>query len=791
MRRLEGSLLLFLAMAVVSSCSWAQDAGDEDIVRDIEVRFVGPETVNRSIVMANIQTAVGKPRSRDVIEQDVRNLINTGYFFDVRVLEEPVVDGVRVVFQVQGKATIKEILIEGEKQFKDARLRKECSQKVGDSLDERKAHDDAQKMRDLYQKAGYPDVKVTYEVGLDKDTGKAVLKFKVQEGERVLVKEIKFTGNKAYTEQRLCKLLKTRRHWWGSWLAGTGVLKGEDFNEDLDKIRDFYHSNGYIDMDIRGTRTQRVGPKWMVVYIDLFEGAQYKVGAVVIDGNRLFPITELEKQLKMTAGRTFTPTGMSADQKALSDYYGARGYLDTDVRPIRAPNVETGRIDMTYAIREGELTYIEKIEIRGNAKTKDKVIRRELAVHPGEIYNTVRVDRSVERLKNLGYFSKVEADPEPTDVPNHKDLVLNLEEQRTGSVNFGAGFSSVDSLIGFVEMTQGNFDLFNPPSFTGGGQKLRLRLQLGLKRQDEILSFVEPWFLDRKLSLGFDLFHHAANYLSTEYNEQSTGASLSLEKAFTEFLRGQIQYSIQYISIDVDKSASPEVQSQDNSYLRSSVSGTVTYDTRDSVFLTTRGTRTEMNAEVAGGGLGGNVNIYKLNLTSSVFFPLPNQQVFELLGAARVVDAFGSTENNGTNVIETIASQNKQGPSVNRRVDPVPIFDRLFLGGANTLRGFAFRQVGPKDVTGEPVGGNTSLNGTAEYSYPIIERVRGAFFFDVGNVYANAYEVTAGDLKSDAGLGLRLNLPIGPLQLDYGYPIMTDSLTGRAGKFQFRVGYQF
>ncbi len=185
----------------------------------------------------------------------------------------------------------------------------------------------------------------------------------------------------------------------------------------------------------------------MVVYIDLFEGAQYKVGAVAIDGNRLFPTTELEKHLKMTTGKTFTPTGMSADQKALSDYYGARGYLDTDVRPIRAPNVETGRIDMTYAIREGELTYIEKIEIRGNSKTKDKVIRRELAVHPGEIYDTVRVDRSVDRLKNLGYFSKVEADPEPTDVPNRKDLVLNLEEQRTGSVNFGAGFSSVDSLI--------------------------------------------------------------------------------------------------------------------------------------------------------------------------------------------------------------------------------------------------------------------------------------------------------------------------------------------------------
>lgn len=349
----------------------------------------------------------------------------------------------------------------------------------------------------------------------------------------------------------------------------------------------------------------------------------------------------------------------------------------------------------------------------------------------------------------------------------------------------------MDSLIGFVEMTQGNFDLFNWPTFTGGGEKLRLRLQIGLKRQDEILSFVEPWFLDKKLSLGFDLFHHAANYLSTEYNEQSTGASLSLEKAFTEFLRGQVQYSIQYISLSVDKSASPELQSQDGSRLRSSVSGAVTYDTRDNVFLTTRGARTEMSAEVVGGGLGGDINVYKLNLSSSVFFPLPNQQVFELIGAAHVVDAFGSTAADGTNVIETVVNGVGPKQSVRRPVDPVPIFDRLFLGGANTLRGFAFRNVGPKDVNQQPIGGNTSINGTAEYSYPIIERVRGAFFFDVGDVYPNAYEVTVNDLKSDAGIGLRLNLPIGPLRLDYGYPIMTDKQTGRVGKFQFSVGYQF
>jgi outer membrane protein insertion porin family len=790
MRRLLWGLLTIFAVVVPSTHSWAQEAPEEVIVREIEVRFSGPETVNRSVVMANIQTTVGKPRTREMIEQDVRNLINTGYFYDVRVLEEPVVDGVRIVFQVQGKATIKEILMEGNKRFKEERLKREYSQKVGDSLDERKAHDDAHKIQDLYQKSGYPDSKVIYEVSIDKDTGKAILKFTVHEGERVFIKQIKFTGNKAFPDNRLLKIMKTRRHWWGSWLAGTGVLKEEDFKEDLDKLRDYYDSNGYIDMEIRGTRTERVGPKWMVITIDLYEGSQYKVGSVTIEGNKLFPTPDLEKHLKMTSGKTFTPTAMAADQKALEDYYGGRGYLDTSARPIRAPNVETGRIDMTYSIHEGELTYIEKVEIRGNTKTKDKVIRRELAVNPGEIYDTVRVDRSVERLKNLGYFSKVEATPEPTDVPNRKDLVLNLEEQRTGSVTFGAGFSSIDSLLGFVEITQGNFDLFNWPSFTGGGEKLRLRLQVGFKRQDEVLSFVEPWFLDQKLSLGFDAFHHNSNFLSTEYSEQRTGVALWLEKALNDFIRGRIEYGIQDIDLNVDQIASQELQSQSGSHTRSSVTGTLVYDTRDSVFLTTRGNRTEVSAELAGGPMGGNVDDYKLNAKTSFYFPFFDKQVLQLVGAAGVVDAFGSSRNAGSNVTETVFGGGVTN-TVHASINPVPIFDRYFLGGANTLRGFAFRQVSPKDGFGEPIGGNGFMNATAEYTYPIVERVRGAFFFDIGNVYQNAYDFSLNNMKSDAGIGVRLNLPIGPLRLDYGYPIMTDQSSGRTGKIQFSVGYQF
>jgi outer membrane protein insertion porin family len=443
-------------------------------------------------------------------------------------------------------------------------------------------------------------------------------------------------------------------------------------------------------------------------------------------------------------------------------------------------------MDLTYTIREGELNYIEKIVIRGNTKTKDKVIRRELAVAPGDVYNTVRVDRSAERLKNLGYFSKVETTPEPTEVPNRKDLVINLEEQRTGSVTFGAGFSSIDSLIGFVEVTQGNFDLFNWPNFTGGGQKLRIRAQVGLKRQDYILSFTEPWFLDQRLSLGVDVFHRTSGFLSSQFNEERTGGALRLEKALSEFIRGQVQYSIQAITENVDRTASAELRSQNGSNLRSAMEWSLVYDARDSVFLTTRGNRTELSAEVAGGPLGGTISLYKLNAKTTFYFPFFNKHVLEILGAAGVVDVFGASRGDGPFVNDATP------PFLNvHKVDDVPIYDRYFLGGANTLRGFSYRQVGPKDPTGEPLGGNTYANGTAEYSFPIVERVRGAVFYDVGNVWLNSYEFNIGDLKSDVGVGIRLNLPIGPVRLDYGYPVQTDKQTGTAGKIQFSVGYQF
>ncbi len=779
--------LLWTAVLLVelgATGGMAQDP--RPVVKEIEVRFQGPETVNRAVVLANIQTKVGEPRVREIVEEDVRTLIGTGFFFDVRVLEEPAGEGLKVIYQVQGKAILKEIEFEGNTKFKDDRLKREVTVKVGEAFDEYKTHGDIAKIVEMYQKTGYPDVKVEREVNIDRDTSRAILRFKITEGPRVFLKRIEFAGVDKSRKKALLKLMKTRHRWWGSWLSGTGVKRDEQYSEDLEKIVEYYRGLGFIDMEIRSTREERITPTWMVLHIEIYEGSQYKVGSVQVKGIKIFPAAVVEKRLTMTTDKIFTPDGLMRDVKALEDYYGERGYLDTTVRSEKAANVQTGRIDLTYTVREGELTYIEKIEIRGNTKTKDKVIRRELAVMPGEIYNTVKIDRSAERLRNLGYFARVDTMPLPTDVQNRKDLTIQVEEQRTGSFTFGAGFSSIDNLVGFVEVTQGNFDLFNWPNFTGGGQKLRLRLQVGTERQDYILAFTEPWFLDKKLSLGFDLFHRTSSFLSGEFEETRTGGALRLEKAITGFLRTELQYSLQKIRLEVEPDASNELKAEDGSDVRSGLQATFSYDTRDSLFLTLRGNRTEISAEGVGGPLGGDVDIYKLTAKTTFYFPFFNKHVLQLIGATGVAAAYGDTKGSAPTVVDKKGNKTRVV-----KVNDVPIYDRYFLGGANTMRGFEYRMVGPKDIDEEPVGGDTYILGTIEYTFPIVERIRGAFFFDIGNVWRDAYEYDFSDLKSDAGVGLRMNLPIGPIRLDYGYPIQTDDKSGRSGQFQFSVGYQF
>ena len=375
---------------------------------------------------------------------------------------------------------------------------------------------------------------------------------------------------------------------------------------------------------------------------------------------------------------------------------------------------------------------------------------------------------SEARLRNTGFFDYVNSTPRPTPKADHYDVVYEVNEQRTGQFVVGAGFSSIDDVIGFVEVQQGNFDLGAFPRFTGGGQKLKARFTLGTSRRDWQLSFVEPWFLDRKLSLGLDLFQHDRRFLSDEYDQRNTGGSITLGKKLIGPLRGNLKYTLQEIEVDnIDETASDLIKIEEGSRSKSSVTPEIIYDTRDNVFIPTRGNRSELATTVAGGPFGGETDLYEVAIRSSQYWPLMWDHVLSLRVRAASVEEYNDA-------------------------DRVPIFDRLFLGGARSLRGFKFREVGPKDETGEPIGGKSSGFASLEYTVPLIEKIRWAGFYDAGFVNVDAWDFSFSDYNSDVGTGLRLDIPGFPLQLDYAWPLEADEVNdSSSGRFNFLIGYLF
>jgi len=805
MNRAMGRCPLLVALCLLPlHLGLAQFEEESLIVREIEIKRVGPIPVSDAVVRANIRTEVGKPLSRNVLDDDVRALFRTGHFLNVVVKQESVENGVKVIFTIQGKASVKDVQIKGAKRIPLMRIQRQIKVKVGDTLDERKVEEDRKKLTEYYQEKGYQNVNVRREIQVDQETGKASVTYLIEEGSRVFIQRVAFVGNKSFPSKRLNRLIKTRHRWFFSFITKTGVLKSDQFEDDLDTLRTFYRNEGYIDVEITKVDYERPRADRLIIRIHISEGIQYKVGAVKVQGNKIYPTTDLMAQLKMTTGKTFTPPALTRDIEALRDYYGARGYIDAIVRPVRSANVETGNMDVTYDIEEGQLSYIEKINILGNVKTKDKVIRRELAVAPGEIFDMVKVKRSRDRLQNLGFFSKVEANPESTDVVSRKNLNVIVEEQKTGDLSFGAGFSSIDALVAFAEIKQGNFDLFNPPAFTGGGQKLRLRTQLGTQRQDYILSFTEPWFLDQRLALGFDAYHSQASFLSRFYTEGRTGGDVKLTRPITATTRAEIVWRHEIVDIfdvkkprpdkdgnifdtqrDFNNAAPKDILELEGSSQLNSFSVNADRDTRDNVFFATRGSRQQVTLEI--GNPLGDYEYWKLDGRMNLYFPFfgndrpDSKHVLQLLFATGVSQEYGNT-------------------------DDVPFFEKYYLGGGNSLRGFRFRDVGPKVPrdpkplvpprtprlgVGEPIGGKTFAQSTAEYTIPIITRVRVAFFFDIGQVWPDTFDYHVNDLNSDAGFGLRLDLPIGPIRLDYAFPLQTDDFNDGGGRFNFNVGTQF
>ncbi|MEY2530482.1 MAG: outer membrane protein insertion porin family [Verrucomicrobiota bacterium] len=756
--------LLFVALVGAVSGQEPQPQGPP-IVQSIDVRFSGPAIVSKERILAQMRTRVGQPYNNQVVEQDIRALYTTGAILNVRIFAEPEAGGVKVIVAVQARSVVREIEIEGADRIGAKAIRKKIKLKINAMVNEEEMEKGRQDIIEMYQARGFTDIDVKYRVdSIDEKRGLSRVVYTINEGVRGAVRSIRFEGNTAFSDRVLRKQMKTRGKTVLAIFDKSGRLDENQLRQDLDSIREWYQNHGYIDVEVKDVRKEREkGP--MIITIAVVEGIQYHVGRISITGFKSTTEEKIRKIFKMKEGTVYSPKALRDDAKALADAYGTGGYVDLEVQPSGKPS-GPGRIDVSYKIEEGNRSFVQRINIVGNTRTKDKVIRREVMITPGDVYNTVRVDSTKKRLENLGYFAKVETYPEDTGVAGRKDLTIQLEEKRTGSLSFGGGFSTIDNLVAFAELSQGNFDIKDWPGFVGAGQKFRLRVQGGLQRKDFLVSLTEPWFLDRRLALSGSAFYSEANYLSAVYDQRNYGIAMELRKPLNAFMYATLGYRLEELEIFNVTTASPAIVAEEGAQLRSEILSSIVFDRRDNPLLTRRGQRISFAPYVAGGFLGGDTQIYGVDLEGSQYFHFPWDTILVLNGEAATVESWG----NGNRV---------------------PIFDRLFLGGSNNLRGFAFRDVGPRDVNGEPTGGKSLARATAEFTFPVIpEKARVAVFYDTGFVNASSYDFSADNIVSDVGFGVRLVLPIGPLRIDYGIPIQHPGLGG-GGRFNFNVGYQF
>src|SRR2546430_3130527 len=610
------------------------------IIRSIDVQYSGPATVSKDVILAQIRTAVGQPYSDSTVEDDIRSLYKTGTIQNVRIFAQPEEDGVKVIVAVQTRQVLRELVIDGAQRVSAKKLRKEIGVKLNSPVNEDDLQKARQKIIDRYQSKGFTDITVDFRVEpIDERRGTARVIYTVNEGVRGAVKRIRFEGNEHFSEKILRKQMKTRGKTMVAFIDKSGRLDEVQLQQDLDAIKEYYQNHGYIDAEVQETsRERKNGP--LLITIGIKDGTLYHVNKLSFTGYKETTEEKIRKVVKMKEGSVYSPKDLHDDAKAVADNYGRGGYVDLIILPQGTP-AGAGLIDVHYKIEEGNRSFVERINIIGNTRTKDKVIRREILVRPGDVFDTVRMDTTKKRLENLGYFTKVEAYPEETGVEGRKDLVIQVEEKRTGSLNFGAGYSTVDKLIGFVELTQGNFDISNWPGLTGAGQKFRAKAQIGSQRKDFSAGLTEPYFLDRPFSLGGQLFYSEATYLSSVYSQRNYGFSLEARKPIWSWIYGVLGYSLQNYEIyDVPSDRSPENLAEEGTTTKSMVSTSLVWDRRDNPFLTRKGERIAISPYVTGGPLGGDEQIYGFDVSATKYVRFPKDFILIVDAEAATVDVW-------------------------------------------------------------------------------------------------------------------------------------------------------
>ena len=760
-RRLSFSLWSGLAFLVLCGVALAEE---EFQVTAVEVD--GNKVVSTATILAKIKTRPGDRTTRSAVNEDIKRLYGIGFFTDVSADLRPYKEGNLVRFIVRERPLVVGIVLTGNLHFREAKLREEMKTKEQELLDRRQLKEDLERIKQLYRTKGFHLAEVTQEVKVEEATNRASVFIAIQEGGKIRVRRIQCAGNEHVSDRRLRRAMATKQ---GGWLTG-GYFRPEVLDEDVERVKNLYQVEGYSDVQVHASTDFDEKKRWLIVTVTISEGTRYLVGQIHLVGAQQLSVSELTNRLKLSAGEPFSQERLSQDGASLLSAYFAKGYMAASVEPSTALNPSTGRVDLTYSITEGSIAYVGEIIVRGNTKTRDLVIRRELRISPGERFDGEKLRRSKERLYNLGYFEEVALETTASDRPERRNLVVTVKEAKTGELSFGGGFSSIDKIIGFAEISQRNFDLFNWPTFVGGGQEIKFRAQVGTRRRDFELSFTEPWVFNRPYLFGFDAYNltrtRGEGY---SFNLTRSGGDLRLGKSIGDYTKVDLTYRAEKDHVsDVTETAAQSLKDEQGSNTLTSVRLGATRDTRDNVFNPKGGYLVASGIETASSLLGGNRDFWKWTGAGSVFLqPFIQDQVLEFHLTLGLANEFGDS-------------------------NAVPIFERFFAGGADSIRGYRERRVGPKDpFTRDPIGGESMAVFNAEYTVPFLDFLKGAAFFDTGNVYTKVSDFAREGFKSGAGAGVRIKTPFGPVKLDYGWPINPDSGEKRTGRLHFSASRSF
>ena len=775
--------VLFLFSGII--ILWSQVGPDGKTISSIAIELNGPDTIGKSFILQNLQIETGIPYKSNAIDKSITNLMATGAIDDVKVFFDPdksTQNEVALVFKIFTKSRIEKVIFEGNDKISTTKLEKSIEVSTGELLDEAEIKADQRALEKLYLEKGFWNSQVDSKIISKKGERGAQVVFSIIENEKRKIKKIIFTGNQNISEKKLSKQIETAAwRFWRFWSKRSRYRPAE-LEEDLNKLRSTYRDEGFLDViiDKNSVKIMPQGKSSLDIVINIDEGKRSYFGEIKLVGNSVITTDELQGEMSIKTGEPYSPTLLAEERNLFRKKYGELGYLDARVVSIRKPNLQTGQIDLRFDITENNKFSVNSIQVRGNDKTKTTAIIRELALAPGETFDLLRMETSEARLKNTRFFETVNLDDEPIASQDpelqssRRNLVVNVEEGRTGHVSFGVGFSTLEKAMMFAEFRQGNFDIMrwrSPYRLQGDGQKFRLRLKLGARSNEARLALEEPWFMNRRVAAGFELFREKSDYYSSYYDEMRAGFEIYFRKRLFELVEGRLFYRLEDVVIDdVSPNAPNFIKKED--LLISKLGLSLTRDTRNSILFPSEGSIVTLRKEFAGGLFGGDADYGRFELQGAKFLETfdPMEQVLSFSGKLGTLGRFNGEDSD------------------------VPFYEKFFLGGPYNLRGWDYRDAGPQEED-EPQGGNSYSYISAEYTFKVADPLRFAFFYDGGFLRTGDFKFAPGDemqgWHDNWGLGARIMVMGMPLRLDLGFPITDPSKTGGSPQFHFSGGTRF